>query len=184
MGGLTMNRTTALSAVVVACIGLAACSDTSTPAAAPKSPRLVPGDAPLRSAGSGFTQTADVRANVGDFHVQSHFDGFDVELKSHDNADIEVSNQTGAPNGSTGGWHSHPGPVLVLVKSGVGTLYDADGLGCTVRTFAAGSTFIEGTNPHTLRNEGTVPLEITAVYFVPAGKPRRIEAAVPANCPP
>jgi len=179
-----MNRTTTLSLIVASCIGLTACGDSRTSASAPTSPHLVPGDAPSRSAGVGFTQTADVRANLGDFHVQSKFDGFDVELKSHDNTDIEVSNQTGAANGSTGGWHYHPGPVLVLIKSGVGTLYDADGLGCTVRTFPAGSTFIEGTNPHTLRNEGAVPLEITAVFFVPAGKPRRIEAGVPANCPP
>jgi Cupin domain len=179
-----MNRTTALSVIVVGCIGLTACSDSGTPASGPTSPRMSPGGAPLRSVGVGFTQTSDVRANIGDFHVQSHFDQFDVELKSHDNTDIEVSNQIGAPNGSTGGWHYHPGPVLVLIKSGVATLYDADGLGCTVRTFPAGSTFIEGTNPHTLRNEGAVPLEITAVFFVPAGSPRRIEAGVPANCPP
>ena len=178
-----MKRTTAFSAFVFGCIGLAACSDSATPASGPTSPR-VPSGAPSQSAGSGFSQTADARANAGDFHVQSHFDGFNVELKSHDNADIEVSNQTGAPNGSTGGWHYHPGPVFVLVKSGVATLYDAVGLGCTVRTFPAGSAFIEGTNPHALRNEGPAPLEITAVFFVPAGSPRRIEAAVPANCPP
>jgi quercetin dioxygenase-like cupin family protein len=178
-----MNRST-LSIAVVVCIGLSACSDSGTPGSAPTSPRLSADGAPLRSAGSGFSQTFDVRANIGDFHVQSHFNAFDVELNTPDNADIEVSNQTGAPNGSTGGWHSHPGPVFVLVKSGVGTLYDAARSGCTVRTFAAGSTFIEGTNPHTLRNEGTAPLEITAVFFVPAGSPRRIEAAVPANCPP
>jgi quercetin dioxygenase-like cupin family protein len=179
-----MKRSTALSAIVVACIGLTACTDGNTPASAPKSPRMSPGDTPLLSAGAGFSQTADTRANIGDFHVQSHFDAFDVELKSHDDTDIEISNQTGAANGSTSGWHSHPGPVLVLIKSGVATVYDADGVGCTVRTFSAGSTFIEGTNPHTLRNEGTVPLEIAAVFFVPAGKPRRIEAAVPASCPP
>jgi len=180
-----MNRTTALSVIVVGCIGVLGCSDAGTPGSAPTSPPLSPSGAPLRSLGSGFTLNSDVRANLGEFHVQSQFDGFDVELKSHDNTDIEVTNQTGAANGSTGGWHFHPGPVLVLVKSGVATLYDADGNGgCTVRTFPVGSTFIEGTNPHTLRNEGAVPLEITAVFFVPAGKPRRIEAAVPASCPP
>lgn len=178
-----MKRTTAL-VMIVGCFGLLACGDAATPAAGPTSPRLSAGDAPSRSAGSGFAQTFDARANIGDFHVQSHFDAFDVELKTHDNADIEVSNQTGAAAGSTSGWHSHPGPVFVLIKSGVATLYDADGHGCTARTFAAGSTFIEGTNPHTLRNEGAVPLEITAVFFVPAGSPRRIESSVPANCPP
>ena len=173
-----------LFSTVVSCIGFAACSDGNTPGSVPTSPHVSSSGGPSRSVGVGFTQSADVRANVGAFHVQSHFDGFDVELKTHDNADIEVSNQTGAAGGSTSGWHSHPGPVLVLIKSGVASLYDANGAGCTVETFSAGSTFIEGTNPHTLRNEGNVPLEITAVFFVPAGVARRVEEAVPANCPP
>jgi hypothetical protein len=179
-----MTRAATLSLLSLLIIGMAACNDAATPAAAPTSPRVLAPDRPLQSVGSGFTLTSDVRANVGDFHVQSKFDGFDVELKSHDNTDIEVTTQTGAPNGSTGGWHSHPGPVLVLIKTGVATLYDADGLGCTKRTFATGSTFIEGTNPHVLRNEGPDPLDIVAVFFVPAGKPRRIEQSVPAGCPP
>jgi quercetin dioxygenase-like cupin family protein len=180
-----MKRITVFSLIgAVLSIGLTSCSDANNPSPAPTSPRVFTTDPPLRSVGSGFTQTSDVRANLGEFHVQSRFEGFDVELKSHENTDIEVSTQTGLPGGSTGGWHSHPGPVLVLIKAGVGTLYDADGLGCTVRTFPAGTTFIEGTNPHTLRNEGAVPLEITAVFFVPSGKPRRIEQSVPANCPP
>ena len=178
-----MTRSSALPGLCLLILAVTGCNDAAAPGT-PTTGRVLPPERPVQSVGSGFTQTSDARANLGDFHVQSKFNGFEIELKSHDNTDIEVSTQVGAAGGSTGGWHYHPGPVLVLIKSGVGTLYDANGLGCTMRTFPAGSVFIEGTNPHTLRNEGAVPLEITAVFFVPIGVPRRIEAGVPANCPP
>jgi quercetin dioxygenase-like cupin family protein len=38
-----------------------------------------------------------------------------------------------APVGYTG-WHTHPGPVLVLVKSGALTLYSGDDPTCTGRS--------------------------------------------------
>lgn len=163
-------------------IGLAACADNASPPAAPTSRRITSIDQPLLSVGSGFTATADVRANVGDFHVQSKFEGLDVELKTHDNADIEVVNQTGIP-AATSGWHYHPGPVLVLVKSGVATVYESTDPTCTGKSYPAGTTLIEGTSPHILRNEGTVPLEIVAVFLVPATRARRIESDPPGNCP-
>jgi quercetin dioxygenase-like cupin family protein len=174
-----MKRSTMASLISCLTMVLAACSDDATSAPTPTSPRSRPTNA-LPTVGVGFTQTSDVRTNVGPFHVQSKLDGFDVELKSHDDADIEVSNQTGIPN-ANGGWHLHPGPVVVLVKTGVATLYDAGD--CVAKIYPAGSTFIEGTNPHVLRNDGASNLEIVAVFFVPPGKPRRIEADQPANCP-
>ena len=168
-------------ASLISCLAmaLAACSDDATSAPTPTSPRSLPTHA-LPTVGAGFTTTSDVRMNLGPFHVQSKLDGFDVELKSHDDADIEVTNQTGIPN-ANGGWHLHPGPVMILVKAGVATVYEAGD--CVAKTYPAGSTFIEGTNPHVLRNDGASNLEIVAVFFVPPGKPRRIEADQPANCP-
>ena len=75
-------------------IVLAACSDNATSTSTPTSPRSLPAhESP--TVGVGFTQISDVRGNVGPFHVQSKLDGFDVELKSHDDADIEISNQIG-----------------------------------------------------------------------------------------
>ena len=44
------------------------------------------------------------------------------------------------PGGSTG-WHIHPGPALVTVKTGQLTLHRAKG--CRTRTFGAGQTFLE-----------------------------------------
>jgi len=98
---------------VVAATGALACKDTTTPKQLSKT-------APTGAAetmGVGFTSTPVARGNLGTFHVQSKFNGYDVELKSHDNTDIAVANIVVAPGGHSG-WHYHPGPVLVVVKTG------------------------------------------------------------------
>src|SRR3982750_2077371 len=47
-----------------------------------------------------------------------------------------------APGGNTG-WHSHPGPVVVLIKSGQMSLYDGDDPTCSARTYTAGQAFVD-----------------------------------------
>ena len=42
-----------------------------------------------------------------------------------------------APGGTTG-WHSHPGPTVVLIKSGQMSFYDSEDPTCTVRIYSAG----------------------------------------------
>lgn len=96
-----------------------------------------------------------------------------------------ASNNGGLP-GHTG-WHSHPGPVVVLIKSGTMSFYDGDDPTCTVRTYTAGQAFIDSGQGHVhiARNEGSVPLVLAATYFdVPAasGSPWRINADNPENC--
>jgi quercetin dioxygenase-like cupin family protein len=87
-----------------------------------------------------------------------------------------------APNGSTG-WHSHPGPVVVLIKSGTMTFYDDT---CVVRTYTAGQAFVDSGQGHVhiARNlDQTQNLTLWATYFdVPAGGPFRIDAADPGTC--
>ena len=89
-----------------------------------------------------------------------------------------------APGGNTG-WHSHPGPVVVLIKSGQMSFYDGDDPTCTVRTYSAGQAFIDSGQGHVhiARNEGTENLELWATYFdVPPGGAFRIDAPNPGNC--
>jgi hypothetical protein len=47
-----------------------------------------------------------------------------------------------APGGQTG-WHTHPGPAVVLIKSGQMSFYDSDDPTCTVRTYSAGQAFVD-----------------------------------------
>jgi quercetin dioxygenase-like cupin family protein len=90
-----------------------------------------------------------------------------------------------SPGGHTG-WHSHPGPVVVLVKSGALTFYDGEDAGCTPRTYEAGQAFIDRGQGHVhiARNPSTTDnLELWAVYFdVPPGAAFRIDVPDPGNC--
>jgi hypothetical protein len=100
---------------------------------------------------------------------------------------MEVADQvlTLQPGGHTG-WHTHPGPVLVVIKSGTFTLYNAYDAECKGQVFEAGSAFVDPGNGyvHIGRNEGTTPVELSATYLLPVGAGPRIDVApAPGNCP-
>ena len=167
-----------LLAVVAVGTGALACRDTTTSRELSNSGITEP----RFTAGVGFTSTPVGRGNLGEFHVQSKNDGYDVELKSHDNTDIAVANITVVPGG-TSGWHSHPGPVLVVVKTGALTFYRADDPSCSPTLRPAGTSFIEeGGVVHIARNEGAVDATTVATYFLPAAAAQRIDEAAPGNC--
>jgi quercetin dioxygenase-like cupin family protein len=90
-----------------------------------------------------------------------------------------------APGGHTG-WHSHPGPVVVLVKSGRLSFYDGDDPTCAARTYSTGEAFVDSGQGHVhiARNESTTDnLEVWPVYFdVPPGGAFRIDVPDPGNC--
>src|SRR2546425_1022292 len=77
-----------------------------------------------------FTGTLVGRGNLGTFHIQSKAGDYDAELKSHDNTDIVVVSIVVTPGGNSG-WHYHPGPVLVTVKTGTITFYMGDDPSCS-----------------------------------------------------
>ena len=88
------------------------------------------------------------------------------------------------PGGSTG-WHSHPGPVVVLIKSGALTFYSSEDPTCTPRTYSAGQAFIDRGQGHVhlARNLGGQNVELWATYFdVPVGGAFRLDAPDPGNC--
>jgi hypothetical protein len=101
--------------------------------------------------------------------------------------DVHIVENVIHPDG-TFGWHSHPGPSLVIVKSGTLSVYHAPQ--CTPEEFGAasalGSTFVDnGHDLHMVRNDGTVDADVYVVSFVPAGFQRRIEEPNPdpSACP-
>lgn len=94
-----------------------------------------------------------------------------------------------APGGYTG-WHSHPGPVIVLIKSGELTFYDSDFPGCpATHTYTAGQSFVDSGqgHVHNAKNTGSTDMELWAVYLdVPPGGAFRNDIPaenVPAGCP-
>ena len=99
--------------------------------------------------------------------------------------DIAFQQLTISPGGHTG-WHTHPGPTLVAVAQGEGTLYH-DMSGCPAHKYATGGGFFQpSTEVHNFRNEGAGPLVVYAMYYLPSGTPNtgiRIDQAQPGNCP-
>ena len=96
--------------------------------------------------------------------------------------DLAAVRATLAPAGSTG-WHSHPLPSLVVVKSGSLTMREAKGGQCTTRTFSAGQAFIHPAGPHNFVNAGSDQLEFLVTYFAPPSAPLLIDASAPTECP-
>ncbi len=90
-----------------------------------------------------------------------------------------------SPGGHTG-WHTHPGPAVVLVKSGQLSFYDGEDPTCTARIYSAGQSFIDSGQGHVhlVRNESqTENAEVWTTYFdVPPGGATRIDAPNPGNC--
>jgi quercetin dioxygenase-like cupin family protein len=115
--------------------------------------------------------------------LTDHTDGHHVRIKVEGLSDVYVRDATIAPGGQSG-WHTHPGPAFVSVKSGVATEYHGDDDDCTPIVHPAGTGFIENTgHVHNVRNEGTDPLELVVFFLLPQGAPVRIDMPNPGNCP-
>lgn len=83
------------------------------------------------------------------------------------------------PGGHTG-WHTHPGGTVILVESGTFSIHND---ACTLTVVPAGRGIVEpGGQVQLARNQGTVPLVLTVVYFDVASPdgPIRTDAVAPA----
>lgn len=97
-------------------------------------------------------------------------------INLHTKGDLRVVNQvfTIQPGGYIG-WHSHPGPVLVVVKTGTFRTVQTD---CSYTDYAAGQVYVdEGAgHVHNARNPGSGVLELSVTYLAPPVGPLRVEA--------
>jgi hypothetical protein len=107
-----------------------------------------------------------------------------IRLVVKDPADYYVVTNT-VLSGGYSGWHTHPGPSLVLVKSGFATVYDGNDPTCTPTVYPAGTGFVDPGDGHVhmIRNESPDVLVTQAFQIIPAGLSRRIDAPSPGNCP-
>jgi len=104
--------------------------------------------------------------------------------KTKGDSDLYVQSNVWAPGG-TSGWHTHPGHSLITVTAGAVTAYEGHDASCTPKVYTVGMTFVDegGDHVHVLRNEGTVEARTITVQLIPAGAPRRIDAAGSPACP-
>ena len=131
---------------------------------------------------TGFTVTplagAVLKQNI---NTGAETEDWEIELKTWGESEVFFTHIKLAP-GAHGGWHSHPGPSIIAVKSGTATFYD-DCIDPTVPlVIPAGSGFVEDAGcVHILVNEGDEDLEVVVMQIVPKGAPRRIDEADPRD---
>jgi len=108
---------------------------------------------------------------------------WNARIKTHGPSDVYVADNTLAPGGTTG-WHTHPGPSVILVVSGTVTNYVGSDPHCTPHVYTAGQSFVDpgGKSVHMLRNEGTVDVRTMALQILPRGATRRIDEPEPVTC--
>ena len=144
---------------------------------------LVIGPAAQATPPVGVTSTVFAIASFNDIHAKTLSSDWQARIDTKGATDVWVLENRIAPGG-TYGWHSHPGPSIVVVKSGALTLYRGDDPTCTPEVVTAGSGFVDdGGDVHVVRNEGTVDAVVYVVSLVPKGANRRIDQPSPGNCP-
>jgi hypothetical protein len=147
---------------------------------------------------SGSTSTLLARANFAaalrkhdddddeaspSFKVKRTTPDWRVEVKAKPNLDLAVQDIVFAPGGQSG-WHQHPGPVFILVKSGTMTFYEAGDRHCTPIVRTAGQGYLDEGLGHIARNETAAPAENIVVYLAPQAAALRIDIPIaPGNCP-
>ena len=133
---------------------------------------------------SGVTSTTFAVGHFDEIDAKTLTSSWQARISTKGESDLYVLENRIAPGG-TFGWHSHPGPSLVIVKSGALTLYRADDPACAPHVIPAGSGFVDdGHDVHLVRNEGSVETVVYVTSLIPRGATRRIDEPHPANCPP
>ena len=142
----------------------------------------------LATPGTGFKGTTIAKATFGQIfsHASDTTLPWDELLMTHGDSDLYVQQNTWEAGGSTG-WHTHPGPSLVVVTEGSVTVYEGDDPTCTPHVYTAGSaddSFVDigGGDVHLVRNETAAEAKAVAIQLIPAGAERRLDADDPGNC--
>jgi quercetin dioxygenase-like cupin family protein len=135
----------------------------------------------LATAPSGETPTPIARGVLtAPANVNVKVTGGRVGVKTQGALDALMLNITLAPGG-TGGWHSHAGPLITVVKQGTLTMFDAK---CKRQDIPAGQAMISpGSSPTKDENKGTTSVVFDVTFLIPHGvKSPRIDQPAPAGC--
>lgn len=103
-------------------------------------------------------------------------------LRTKGETSVTVVENRVAPGGSFG-WHSHPGPSLIIVKSGTITFYRGDDPTCAPEVYEADEALVDpGIDVHIGRNEGAEEVVVIVTRFLPTGAAPRIDEPDPGTC--
>lgn len=138
----------------------------------------------LATTASGVSSTPIAQGSVvDDIDVKVKTGDWKIKLDTKGPSTLAVTEITVKPGGNFG-WHSHPGPSLVIVKSGTSTFYRGDDPDCTPQVHPAGTAYVDpGGVVHIARNESlTADLVVVVTRLAPAGVPPRNDEDAPGNC--
>ena len=136
----------------------------------------------LATPGMGVNSTVFAVGKFDEVEAKTVSRGWQARIETKGATDVHVLENRIAPGG-TFGWHSHPGPSIVVVKSGALTLYRADDPACTPHVVPAESGFVDdGGDVHVVRNEGSVDAVVYVTSLVPRGAARRNDESSPGSC--
>ena len=133
------------------------------------------GSRALATDARGFSGMTVVSGRFEEIDVKSHTipaDFWQARLKTQGQSDLFVQSNTWQPGGTTG-WHTHPGPSLIIITSGLVTAYEGDDPDCTPHVYGVGTslgnTFIDpgGDHVHVIRNETSSEARGYAVQLIP-----------------
>src|SRR5215471_11010854 len=121
-----------------------------------------------------------VRGQTSGLQIMQLAQGFSAEnninLHVKGPSDVLQSLLVFQPGGDTG-WHTHPGPVVVVVKSGALTEYHSNGC---VTVHPAGSVFFEKADEvHRAVNQTGGEAQVYATFISPTGS----QPLIPAHDP-
>jgi quercetin dioxygenase-like cupin family protein len=137
----------------------------------------------LASPAQDVTPLLLARGTYPAFKVASYPDnGGLFKMEAKEPIDVVVRQHTYLAGGSTG-WHAHPYPVLITVKEGTLTFYDADDPTCQPLVLSAGQGYVDSGRGHLVRNETGATAVDVSVIMAPVGAPFRTELVAPnPNC--
>ena len=130
----------------------------------------------------GLTGSYAVRGQVAPLQIiglaQGYSPDHNVNLHVGGPNDVLVADLIFQPGAQTG-WHSHPGPVVVVIKSGA--LTETHSNGC-ITVHPQGSVFFEPAGEiHNATNDAAVVTEVYATFLSPAGASPLIPQANPGG---
>jgi quercetin dioxygenase-like cupin family protein len=126
------------------------------------------------SPATGVTPSLLARGTYGAFKAESDWGGVNFEGKAKTPIDLVVRQHTYDPGGSTG-WHQHPGPVFITVKTGTLTFYEVDDPTCTPHEVGAGQGYVDSGHGHIARNETSATAVDVSVIVAPVNGAFRID---------
>jgi hypothetical protein len=119
------------------------------------------------------------RATFEPFSVKTDHDSpIDFQAKAKSDFDIVVRQHTYLPGGFTG-WHTHPGPVFITVKTGTLTFYEYDDPTCTPKVVTAGEGYVDTGHGHMGVNATDQLALDVSVILAPVGGAFRAELPAP-----